>query len=122
MYLDSDVNSGVAVLGRVQDGTHFYQAELVGTLSVTRRGRFGRTPVDGGTYLSSGYVNYTAGNYYLMRMSMVGASITVSVSTDWGASFQPLGGSSDTEFLSGRIGLRSWGSSASFDGVEVWSE
>ena len=122
VYLDSDVNSGVAVLGRVQDGTHFYQAELrrdtVGnktwTLWKNSGGRW--------TYLSSGYVNYTAGNYYLMRLSMVGASITVSVSTDWGASFQPLGGSSDTEFLSGRIGLRSWGSSASFDGVEVWSE
>jgi hypothetical protein len=44
----------------------------------------------------------------------------VSISTDYGTSFQQLGAGSDTEFGAGRIGLRSWGSPARFDSVEVW--
>jgi hypothetical protein len=50
---------------------------------------------------------------------MVGSSLGVSVSTDWGMSFQPLGTGSDTEFGAGKVGVRSWGSPASFDSVEV---
>ena len=122
VYLERDAASGVAVLGRVQDATHFYQAELRRDSSGNKMWTLWKNSGGEWTYLSSGYFNYTARSYYLMRMLMVGTSITVSISTDWGASFQPLGGGSDTEFLSGRIGLRSWGSPASFDGVEVWSE
>ena len=50
---------------------------------------------------------------------MVGSSIDVSIATDWGTSFQRLGGGSDTEYAAGKVGVRSWGSTARFDNVEV---
>ena len=70
----------------------------------------------------AGYFNYVQRHYYLLRLSIVGSAINVSVSTDWGTSFQWLGGGNDGEFVAGKVGLRSWGSPASFDNVEVWSQ
>jgi hypothetical protein len=63
--------------------------------------------------------HHSARNYYLLRLSMVGSSIEVSASTDWGATFLRLGGGIDSGYASGRIGVRHWGSRATFDRVEV---
>ena len=119
VYLNSDAGSGVTILGRVQDATHFYQAELRQDGSGNKSWMIWKNSGGSWSYINSGYFNYTARNYYLLRLSMVGSSIGVSVSTDWGTSFQPLGSGSDTEFGAGKVGLRSWGSPASFDNVEV---
>jgi len=117
--LDSDAWSGVTILGRVQDATHFYQAELRRDGSGNKTWMLSKNSGGRWSYISSGYFDYAARNYYLLRLSMVGSSISVSISTDWGASFQQLGTGSDTEFGAGKVGLRSWGSPASFDYVEV---
>ena len=117
--LDSDAGGGVAILGRVQDATHFYQAELRQDGSGNKAWMLWKNSGGSWSYINSGYFNYAARNYYLLRLSMVGSSIGVSISTDWGASFQPLGTGSDTEFGAGKVGLRSWGSPARFDNVEV---
>jgi hypothetical protein len=120
--LSDDADSGIAVLGRVQDGTHFYQAEFRQDTSGNRTWTLWKNSGGNWTYLSSGDFSYVARQYYLLRLSFVDSSIELSVSTDWGASFQPLGSGSDSEFTSGKIGLRSWGSAASFDNVEVWTQ
>jgi len=49
---------------------------------------------------------------------MVGSTLTAAVSTD-GTAFTDLGSGSDTAYTSGRIGLRSWGTKATFDDVRV---
>ena len=117
--LNSDAGSGVTILGRVQDATHFYQAELRRDGSGNKTWTLWKNSGGRWSYMSSGYFNYAAHDYYLLRLSMVGSSIGVSISTDWGTSFQPLGTGSDTEFGAGKVGLRSWGTSARFDNVEV---
>ena len=119
VYLNSDAGSGVTILGRVQDATHFYQAELRQDGSGNKRWMIWKNSGGSWSHISSGYFNYAARHYYLLRLSMVGSSLGVSISTDWGMSFQPLGTGSDTEFGAGKVGVRSWGSPASFDSVEV---
>jgi alpha-L-arabinofuranosidase len=120
VYLDNDAGSGVTILGRVQDATHFYQAELRQDDSGNKTWTLCKNSGGRWSYIGSGYFNYAARDYYLLRLSLVGSSIDVSISTDWGTSFQRLGGGSDTEFAAGKVGLRSWGSPARFDSVEVW--
>jgi alpha-L-arabinofuranosidase len=127
-YVESYINltddswSGGAILGRVQDSTHYYQAELRRDFSGSKTWTLWKNSGGTWTYINSGYYDYAAGQYYRLRLSLVGSSINVYVSTDWGVSFQWLGGGSDTEFASGAIGVRSWGSPASFDYVDVWSQ
>ena len=119
VYLNDDAGSGVTILGRVQDATHFYQAELRQDGSGNKSWMIWKNSGGSWSYINSGYFDYAAHEYYLLRLSMVGSSIGVSISTDWGTSFQPLGSGSDTEFGAGKVGVRSWGSSARFDNVEV---
>lgn len=122
VLLNNELGSGVAILGRVQDATHFYQAELRPDASGNKTWTLWKNSGGTWTYLNSGSFNYNAGEYSLLRLSMRGASIDVFASTDWGTTFQWLGGGSDAEFAAGQIGLRSWGSAASFDNVEVSSQ
>jgi alpha-L-arabinofuranosidase len=122
VLLNNESDSGVAILGRVQDSTHFYQAELRHDASGNKTWTLWKNSGGRWTYLNSGLFSYDAGEYSLLRLSLTGSSIDVLASTDWGATFQRLGGGSDTEFAAGRIGMRSWGSPASFDNVEVWSQ
>jgi len=122
VLLKNDSGSGVAILGRVQDATHFYQAELRHDASGNKTWSLWKNSGGTWTYLNSGFFSYAAGEYSLLRLSLTGSSIDVFASTDWGTTFQWLGGGSDAEFTAGQIGLRSWGSPASFDNVEVWSQ
>ncbi len=121
VLLNDESNSGVAILGRVQDATHFYQAELRHDESGNKMWFLWKNSGGTWTYLNSGFFTYNAGEYYLLRLSFTGSSIDAFVSTDWGTTFQWLGRGTDTEFAAGKIGVRSWGSPASFDNVEVWS-
>ena len=107
------------ILGRVQDSSHFYQAELRQDDSGNRTWTLWKNSGGRWSYLSSGYFDYAARDYYLLRLSMVGSSIGVAISTDYGTSFQQLGIGFDAEFAAGKIGLRSWGSPARFDSAEV---
>jgi xylan 1,4-beta-xylosidase len=122
VFLNDESNSGIAILGRVQDATHFYQVELRRDASGNKAWMLWKNSGGRWTYLNSGSFNYESGEYYLLRLSLIGSSIDVFVSTDWGTTFRRLGGGSDIEFAAGKIGVRSWGSSASFDHVEVWSQ
>ena len=119
VYLNSDAGSGVTILGRVQDATHFYQAELRQDGSGNKSWMIWKNSGGRWSVHKLRDLNYAAGDYYLLRLSMVGSSLGVSISTDWGTSFQPLGTGSDTEFGAGKVGVRSWGSPARFDSVEV---
>jgi len=109
----------VALVARAQDATHFYQLELKKNASGTPQWWIWKD--DGGTWteLASGPFAFSADTYYLLRLDVSGSSLTASVSTDYGSSFQNLGSATDSSFGSGRVGLRATGPAASFDEIRV---
>jgi len=116
----SAVNSGIAVLGRVQDASHYYEAEL----KQLDDGSFiwDISKNDGGTWtlLTSGGYNWSTNHYYTLRLDMNGGTLTASLSSDLGQSYQTLGTTTDSRFTAGEIGLRAWGGTVgSFDVVRV---
>jgi hypothetical protein len=120
--MSNDAFSGVALLARVKDDSHFYQAEFRRDGSGGKMWTLYKNSGGDWTLLASGSFNYSGNTYYLLRLSVVGTSIQLSVSTDWGATFQNVGAGTDGQYLTGRIGLRSWWTAASFDSVAVCSQ
>ena len=115
----SDEAGGAAILGRVQDATHFYQLELKKDAGGAKKWWIWKN--DGGTWttVASGAFTFAAGSYYLLRLDLNGTALSASVSTNYGSSFQPLGSGNDSRYSSGGVGLRAVGHPASFDEVRV---
>ncbi|MGN9812858.1 hypothetical protein ACTMSW_26335 [Micromonospora sp. BQ11] len=118
--LDNEAG-GAALLGRVQDNSHFYQLELKKDAAGTKKWWIWKN--DGGTWtvIASGPFAFTAGSYYLLRLDMSGSTLSASVSTTFGSSFQSLGSGTDSAYTSGAIGVRAVGHPASFDDLRVSS-
>jgi hypothetical protein len=110
--------AGISLLGRVVDSTHYYLLEI-------KPGQGGvinwfLTKRDGNVWsaLSNGAINYTAGTWLRLRLTMTGTSLRAESSLD-GTTFTILGTATDARFAAGQIGLRAWGSIAYFDDVLV---
>jgi hypothetical protein len=109
-------NAGVCLLGRVEDGSHFYQAELKtgDTWDIWRN--------NGGNWqqVASGYINWSANTTNSLKLSFKGGQLTLSYAGN-GGTWQTLGSSFDAGWTSGKIGLRVWGTTGNFDNVKVTS-
>ncbi|GAB4210133.1 MAG: hypothetical protein OHK0022_42620 [Roseiflexaceae bacterium] len=114
----SDTNGNAALLARVQDANRFYQLELKNDGGV-RRWAIWKNNAGAWSEIAKGDYAYAAGSYYLLRFTVQGSTLSASISTDFGQTFQPLGSGSDSTFASGRIGLRSSSTTARFDQVRV---
>ncbi|WP_227013503.1 glycoside hydrolase family 30 protein [Paenibacillus psychroresistens] len=117
--LVNDTLGGVALLGRVQDNSHYYQLELKRDTAGKRKWWIWRN--NGGSWMqiASGYYPYASNTYYLTRLDMNGSKLSASISTDFGNSFVTLGSGQDTLYSSGKIGVRSWGTGGSFDAIKA---
>lgn len=111
-------NNGICLLGRVQDGNHFYQAELKtnNTWDIWKN--------NGGSWsqIASGNFSWSGNSYYLIRFDLNGSTLTMSYSTNYGSTWNTLGSGSDSTWSSGKIGLRVWGTTGRFDQVKVISD
>ncbi len=118
LVANGTTNAGIGLLGRVQDGTHFYQLEIKdgNTWDIYKD--------NGGTWtpLASGSFTWTAGTYYLLKLDMNGSTLTASYSTDNGTNWNTLGTGTDSTFASGEVGLRVWGTTGRFDQITVISD
>jgi len=113
---------GVSILGRVQSDTMYYALELSKDPRTDEK-KWWILKNDRGTRwpLASGSYNYVAGAFYFLRLTMRGDTLTASIATDVGTghTFVNLGSVSDHSFAQGRIGVQTWGTTASFDSVQV---
>ena len=107
-------DGGIALLARAQDATHYYQAEL-------KNGRqWVISKNDGGvwTNLANGPLAWPTGAYLNLRFAVQGDRLTMALMTPAGT-WQTLGSATDTRFVAGRPGVRTWGTTGSFDIVHV---
>jgi hypothetical protein len=113
-------NSGIALLARAQDGTHYYEAELKKNGSGNQLWTISKN--DGGvwTLLACGSYAWPVGSYTNIRLSVQGNSLTMGV---WqpGGTWLTLGTGHDNQFVSGRLGVRTWGLTGSFDIVHAYA-
>ena len=107
-----------AVLGRVRDASHWYELSLK-QVSGQRRWVLAERNGSSTTTLAQGAYAWTTGTYYHLRLDMTGSTLTASVAVGGNGTFTTLGTATDTSYPSGRIGLRSAGTRASFDTVKV---
>ncbi len=116
-------DGGVALLGRLQDASHYYQVELRKDVSGTGTKKWYIWKNDGEqwTELAGGSFNFAPNTYYLLRLDMSGSTLTAQISTDYGGSFQTLGSGTDSRYTSGKIGVRSWDNFTRFDTIRVES-
>ncbi len=111
--------TGIAgVLGRVQSAGSFYQLELRTEAGVES---WLITKLENGvwTRIASGPFDFSAGSYYLLKLTMAGSSLSAAVSSDYGQNLTVLGSGVDGSFRSGKVGMRAQGSGATFDVVRV---
>ena len=118
---NAPLNSGIALVARAQDASHYYQAELKRTSAGYE---WAVSKNNGGTWtpLASGLYNWPsgAGKYMNIRFSVQGDALTMGV---WqpGGTWQTLGTGRDAQYTSGRMGLHTWGGlTGNFDIVHVY--
>ncbi len=114
-------NDGISLLGRVQSPSQLYALQLRKDPNTgVKKWWIWKNNGGNWTALASGNYNYAANTYYLMRLDMQGSNLTASISTDFGNTFQTLGGASDSSYATGMIGVESFGSGGdSFDQIKV---
>ncbi len=111
----SSTSGGISLLGRVQDGNHFYQLE------VKDGNRWGIWKNNGGSWsnIASGSFNWSANSYYLFKFDLNGNTLAASYSSDNGNSWNSLGSGNDGTWSSGKIGVRLSNITGRFDQVKV---
>jgi hypothetical protein len=111
-------NAGIALLARAQDGTHYYQAELKRNGDGLQEWLIAKN--DGGqwTTLDHGTITWPTGTYLNLRFAVQGNRLTMGIITPAGT-WQTLGSATDTQYISGRAGVRTWGLTGSFDIIHV---
>jgi hypothetical protein len=117
----ADENGGACILGRVQSNSQYYQLELKKDTSAVKKWWLWKNNSGTWTQIAAGNYTFVANSYYLLRLEMNGSSLTAKVSTDYGVNFTTLGSGTDTTFISGKIGVRGWGTVCMFDDVKVVS-
>ena len=115
-----NLNGGLSVLGRVQDPKHYYQLAIYEDTNGQPAWSLSKRDGDLWTTLANGTINYAAGTWVRLRLTMIGNSIRAESSVD-GSAFTVLGTGTDNRYTQGQVGLRSWGSTAYFDEVLVQS-
>ena len=127
-YIDTtaleEFNSGggVAILGRVQDPTHFYQLELRHDVSGSSTPMWYIWKYDGRSWteIAGGAFGVQNNPYYRLRLAFNGSVISAFVAYNGTNNFQALGAGTDSSYRAGEIGLRSWATNAArFDNVAV---
>lgn len=117
-YMVAGATNSMCLLGRVQDGNHFYQLEL-------KDGNHWEIwKNNGGSWnnVARGSFNWSANSYYLLKLDLNGNTLTASYSTDYGNSWNNLGSGNDSTWSSGKIGVRLSGTTGRFDQVKVISD
>jgi hypothetical protein len=120
-----DENGGVGILGRVQNASQYYQLELrKDPTTGVKKWWISKRDKGVWTHIASGNYNFIANAFYFLRLDMRGSLLTAAVAADAGTyhTFTILGSGTDTSFTAGKIGVRSWGSTARFDEIKVTSE
>jgi hypothetical protein len=114
------VNSGIALLARAQDGTHYYEGELKKNSDGSLAWTISKNNGGSWTLLASGSHPWKsgAGNYSQLRFAAKGVALTLEVGTS-GNRWQTLGTASDSTFTSGKAGVRTWGMTGKFDNVRI---
>jgi hypothetical protein len=119
-----DENGGISLLGRVQNASQYYQLELKKD-PATGMKKWWIFKNDRGvwTHIASGNYPFVANAFYFLRLDMRGSLLTAFVALESGSghSFRLLGSGTDTSFATGKIGVRSWGSTARFGEIRVTS-
>ena len=128
-HVDADVypdgnpgHGGAAVIGRVVDATHFYELELKQNLNGSGQLMWYIAKYDGNrwTELAGAPFGTRSLNAYQLRLAFLGNRITAYVAYNLSGVYEPLGGAVDSSYAAGKIGLRSWTTTAaSFDRVRV---
>ena len=118
----SAVNSGIALVARAQDASHFYQAEFKRTgtgfeWTVSKN--------NGGAWsvLANGLYSWpsNAGSYANIRSAVQGETLTMGV-YQAGGTWQTLGTGHDQQYVTGKLGARTWGGmTGSFDIVHAYA-
>ena len=104
-----------SILGRWSNATNYYELALGnGANKWTLRKVVGGTA----TTLGTGTFNFSVNSWYMLKLSMIGSTITASASTD-GTSFNTLTTVTDTALTSGKIGVRGGNIAAAFDDILV---
>ncbi len=121
--VESNFNQGgVALLGRVQDASHFYQLELRRDVAGSSRPMWYIWRYDGRTWteIAGGAFSTQSNPDYRLRLAFSGSVISAFVAYNDTSNFQALGSGTDTSYTSGKVGLRSWATNAArFDNVAV---
>lgn len=115
----ANTSGSTAILGRFQDATHYYDAEMHQNGNGTDQVQIWKNNGNTWTLVAAGNYTYAANTYYLLKLDLNGSTLTASVSANHGSSFQTVTTGSDTTFTAGKIGLRAWGTPANFDAVQV---
>jgi hypothetical protein len=117
-------SGGIAILGRVQNPSQYYQLALQKDAHTGEK-KWWISKNDNGVWkhIASGHYNFLTNAFYHLRLEMHGSLLTASVAADGGTghTFLPLGSGTDTSFTTGKIGIRAWGSTAKFDEIRVLS-
>lgn len=120
----SDENGGVAILGRLQNDSQYYQLALRKDPHTGEK-KWWISKNDHGSWIhiASGPYDFIANAFFALRLDMYGNQLTASVAAEMGTghSFMVLGSGTDTRFAAGKIGVRAWNSAAKFDEVKVMS-
>lgn len=119
VFPDTGAN-GIAVLGRMQDSSHFYELELRDDVAGSGTTWWYLWRFDGSwNGLAAGQLHLDGSNYYRLRLAFSGSTISAAASYD-GKKFDALASVTDTAFASGYVGLRTWGTAKGrFDAVDV---
>ena len=115
-------DGGIAIIGRAVDNNHFYMLQLkqyrrTHGWFIHRRDGAGGGWVD----LAFGDYPWVANQQYRLKLDMQGSSITASISADGGATYTTLGSVNDSTYTHGRIGVRTWDTTAYVDDVRVYT-
>jgi hypothetical protein len=101
------------------DSTHYYQLEIkrnaggAGWFLIKRDG-------NNWVQLASGSLDYSAGNWVRLRLSMNGNTLRAESSAD-GFTYSQLGNAVDGSYSAGRFGVRAWHAVAYFNDLLVQS-
>ncbi len=110
-----NLGGGIALLGRVQDATHYYQLEIKENSAGQVRWWIWKN--NGGTWtnLASGPLSYTAGSWVNLGFTLSGSKLTAQMSPASASSnVTSLGSAVDSTWSAGGVGLRVWGSAGRF--------
>ncbi|GAC1522252.1 MAG: hypothetical protein NVS2B8_03240 [Vulcanimicrobiaceae bacterium] len=106
----SRLDSGVALLGRIADRTHFYQLEIRGDVANSGKLYWYVWKYDGTTWgkLAGGPVAQPSTPNYRLRLGFAGDTITASMALDGASTLVDLGSVHDGSYPKGGVALRTW--------------